>query len=295
MPADRQLLPSIKHLLLREEDDNDHSWSAAQHQHVITDYQSIDNDKAFGPPGFHKPISELHQPIYHPHFQRSPGLELQPSPTSTPTSSPPSWSPPHSNDDRKLVHKNASQHNMRGSTRIDHPPQVAPKKHCRSFSEASQLQDLNAYHRRFSDGDRPNPSTNTPNSSSTKSAFKDTRKHSIEEDVSENSTTPPHENGIIVFGTKAVQTSAQQTPSGHRYVCQHCSKTFARPSSLRVHSYSHTGEKPYACPDASCGRRFSVCSNLRRHMRVHRLRHDPPQWKPKASIDSSSTGRATSI
>lgn len=234
--------------------------------------------------------------MYHPHIQRSPALDLQPSPTSTPTSSPSStWSPPNSNDDRELVHNSVPKHNMRGSTSIDRPPQVAPKRHCRSFSEASQLQDLNAYHRRFSDGDRPNPSTNTHNSDSMKSAFKNTRKHSIEEDASENSTSPPHENGIIVFGTKAIQTNAQQTPSGHRYVCQHCSKTFARPSSLRVHSYSHTGEKPYACPDASCGRRFSVCSNLRRHMRVHRLRHDPPQWKPKASIDSSSTGRATSI
>jgi hypothetical protein len=31
-------------------------------------------------------------------------------------------------------------------------------------------------------------------------------------------------------------------------------------------------------------------------MRVHRLRHDPPQWKPKASIDSSSSPcRATSV
>ncbi|KAM3582874.1 hypothetical protein VKS41_004638 [Umbelopsis sp. WA50703] len=184
---------------------------------------------------------------------------------------------------------------MRGSTGIDRAPQPTAKKHCRSFSEASQLQDLNAYHRRFSEGNSHHHSTNTHNSNSSKSAFKDTRKHSIEENTSDNVISPPHENGIIVFGTTAAQTSSQQTPSGHRYVCQHCSKTFARPSSLRVHSYSHTGEKPYACPDASCGRRFSVCSNLRRHMRVHRLRHDAPQWKPKASIDSSSTGRATSI
>lgn len=55
----------------------------------------------------------------------------------------------------------------------------------------------------------------------------------------------------------------------HRYRCATCNKTFSRPSSLRVHMYSHTGEKPHVCPHPGCGRRFSVQSNMRRHLRVH--------------------------
>lgn len=56
-----------------------------------------------------------------------------------------------------------------------------------------------------------------------------------------------------------------------RYVCPYCNKKFSRPSSLRIHTYSHTGEKPFVCTEPGCGRHFSVQSNMRRHLRVHRL------------------------
>lgn len=56
-----------------------------------------------------------------------------------------------------------------------------------------------------------------------------------------------------------------------RYVCPYCQKKFSRPSSLRIHTYSHTGEKPFVCTEPGCGRHFSVQSNMRRHLRVHRL------------------------
>ncbi|CAE6405191.1 hypothetical protein RSOLAG1IB_03030 [Rhizoctonia solani AG-1 IB] len=61
----------------------------------------------------------------------------------------------------------------------------------------------------------------------------------------------------------------QVRPSGGRaerykkYECTGCDKRFERPSQLRTHMLSHTGEKPHACED--CGRRFSVYSNMRRH------------------------------
>jgi len=59
--------------------------------------------------------------------------------------------------------------------------------------------------------------------------------------------------------------------SNNRYICPYCSKGFSRPSSLRIHTYSHTVEKPFVCSEDGCGRRFSVQSNMRRHLRVHKL------------------------
>ncbi|KAF0352155.1 c2h2 finger domain protein [Gigaspora margarita] len=75
------------------------------------------------------------------------------------------------------------------------------------------------------------------------------------------------------FPQKSLNNQASQSSSscGNRYQCPYCSKRFSRPSSLRIHTYSHTGEKPFVCSEPGCGRKFSVQSNMRRHLRVHRL------------------------
>ncbi|KAH6984001.1 hypothetical protein EDB80DRAFT_823529 [Ilyonectria destructans] len=60
-----------------------------------------------------------------------------------------------------------------------------------------------------------------------------------------------------------------------KHKCKVCDKLFRRPSSLRTHFYSHTGDKPFACDVEGCGRHFSVASNLRRHRKVHRGTRSP--------------------
>jgi Zinc finger, C2H2 type. len=51
------------------------------------------------------------------------------------------------------------------------------------------------------------------------------------------------------------------------YICRICRKAFSRPSTLRTHSNSHTGEKPFRCPNTYCGKAFSARSNMKRHER----------------------------
>ncbi|KAF5371477.1 hypothetical protein D9615_009621 [Tricholomella constricta] len=57
--------------------------------------------------------------------------------------------------------------------------------------------------------------------------------------------------------------------NGKKHMCPTCSKRFNRPSSLRIHVNTHTGERPFRCPWPNCAREFNVNSNMRRHYRNH--------------------------
>ncbi|KAJ3763570.1 hypothetical protein EV360DRAFT_2312, partial [Lentinula raphanica] len=54
----------------------------------------------------------------------------------------------------------------------------------------------------------------------------------------------------------------------NKYECRYCGKGFLRPSALKIHIISHTGDKAFICPEEGCRRAFSVKSNMRRHVRI---------------------------
>jgi hypothetical protein len=96
-------------------------------------------------------------------------------------------------------------------------------------------------------------------------------------------SSPPHKSGTqlapIHHHRRSKSTNntldflapLDKPPPSEKYSCSFCQKGFSRPSSLRIHIYSHTGERPFACPEENCNRKFSVQSNMRRHLKVHKL------------------------
>lgn len=73
-------------------------------------------------------------------------------------------------------------------------------------------------------------------------------------------------------------------------VCPLCHKIFNRPSGLKTHMHIHTGEKPYKCDWAGCGKYFSVRSNMIRHNKIHKRYEWENETKNHKADDGGNDG-----
>lgn len=146
-------------------------------------------------------------------------------------------------------------------------PSQSPLMH-KLNPEIVALQQQQDWSRRFSPANFTIPlpmdismdSRATPYPPSPRSVFSgDHRRSSLASYSMTQSVSPHTTNSVLSLAT------------GDRYVCDECQKSFSRPSSLRIHQHSHTGERPFVCTVKGCERAFSVRSNMRRHMKVHTL------------------------
>ncbi|XP_068509051.1 transcription factor HIVEP2 isoform X2 [Syngnathus scovelli] len=73
-----------------------------------------------------------------------------------------------------------------------------------------------------------------------------------------------------------------------KYVCEYCGRACAKPSVLKKHIRSHTGERPYPC--VPCGFSFKTKSNLYKHRKshAHSVKAGTPPFPHNVNVDQGS-------
>lgn len=67
----------------------------------------------------------------------------------------------------------------------------------------------------------------------------------------------------------AKPANAKSTKLDKIFTCLICGREFHYKHVLQNHERTHTGEKPFACPEPNCQKRFTRDHHLKTHMRLH--------------------------
>lgn len=89
----------------------------------------------------------------------------------------------------------------------------------------------------------------------------------LHQDEQPLNAVPSFKSISTVFAGTGVPTR-RKGRQGKSSDCKVCNKTFESSYKLKLHMYSHTGEKPFVCN--ICSKAFTRGTNLNQHLRVHK-------------------------
>ncbi|XP_026485978.2 putative zinc finger protein 833 [Vanessa tameamea] len=96
----------------------------------------------------------------------------------------------------------------------------------------------------------------------------DKRNPSLTQRASSMKSVLPCQVCLKTFDRPSLLKRHMRTHTGEKpHICNVCSKGFSTSSSLNTHRRIHTGEKPHKCPE--CGKCFTASSNLYYHRMTH--------------------------